>query len=109
MTKAEHLDTIAMEECNEVAQRISKAKRFGRYEVQPMQSLNNVERVVQEFHDLVAVLDLAGYITVDFEYGPAGVTLATLTLDRRLLFAKIEKINKYLEYAKACGTLQESK
>lgn len=58
MTRQEHLLTIAMEECAEVAQRISKAARFGLDEVQPGQAFTNRERVAQEFSDLVAVLDM---------------------------------------------------
>jgi hypothetical protein len=40
MTRDEHLMTIAMEECAEVAQRVSKAVRFGMEEIQPGQPLN---------------------------------------------------------------------
>ena len=57
MNRHEHLATTATEECGEVAQRISKALRFGWSEVQPGQPLNNAERIVQEFHDLYAMLD----------------------------------------------------
>lgn len=46
-----HLGKIA-EEAVEVAQRALKAQQFGLGEVQPGQDLDNLERLVDEFHDL---------------------------------------------------------
>jgi len=43
------------EECNEVAQRCMKALRFGVQEVQPGQELTNIERIAQEFGDVMCV------------------------------------------------------
>ena len=43
------------EECSEVAQRISKALRFGLEEIQPGQDLKNSERIYQEMSDLLTV------------------------------------------------------
>jgi hypothetical protein len=57
VNRAEYLLTVAGEEAVEVAQRVSKALRFGLTEVQPGQSLNNAERIVEEFHQLYAMLD----------------------------------------------------
>jgi len=57
MNRLEHIAVTAMEEADEVSQRISKALRFGWQEVQPGQPLNNAERIVQEFHDLFTMLD----------------------------------------------------
>jgi hypothetical protein len=57
MNRIEHLLTTTGEEANEVAQRVSKALRFGLNEVQPDQPLTNAERLVDEFHDLYAMLD----------------------------------------------------
>jgi hypothetical protein len=51
-----HLCKIA-EECNEVAQRALKAQQFGLGETQPGQGLNNLERLVDEFHDLFVTFD----------------------------------------------------
>ena len=72
MTRDEHLLTIAMEECVEVAQRLSKALRFGLEEVQATashgvttgaadESLTNRARIELEFIDLIAVLEMAGF------------------------------------------------
>lgn len=60
MTRREHLLTIAMEECNEVAQRLSKALRFGENEIQPGQEFPNDYRVLIEYNDLIAVLRMLG-------------------------------------------------
>ena len=51
-----HLCKIA-EECAEVAQRALKAQQFGLGEVQSGQALNNLERLVLEFHDLAVTFD----------------------------------------------------
>lgn len=51
-----HLCKIA-EECTEVAQRALKAQQFGLGETQPGQGLNNLERLVSEFHDLFVTFD----------------------------------------------------
>ena len=58
MNRLEHLLTIGAEECAEVAQRISKALRFGLEEVQPGQLLDNAERIREEFTDLCATLQM---------------------------------------------------
>ena len=59
-----HLCKIA-EECTEVAQRALKAQQFGLGEVQPGQDQSNLERLVDEFHDLYSTLhnfaDLIGF------------------------------------------------
>lgn len=49
--------TILMEECAEVIQRASKAKRFGLAEVQPGQPYTNSYRLALEIGDIFAVVD----------------------------------------------------
>ena len=95
MTRAEHLLTIAAEECAEVAQRCSKANRFGMAEVEPGQALNNRDRIVLEFAHLIGVLDMMG-ITVD------GVNMASLEAAKRF------KVEQFLNYSRQCGTLTEA-
>lgn len=92
MTRQEHLLIRAMEECAEVAQRISKALVFGLDEVQPGQPLTNRDRVVAEYTDLVAVMEMAGF--------PLAV------VNGRRVDEKIAKVEKYLRYSEQCGTLQ---
>lgn len=99
MNRREHLLTISVEECGEVAQRLTKLLRFGPDEVQPdehanPEKLTNRERVLREYADLVGVLEMAGF-SVD-------------ELDGAWIDAKKSKVAKYLEYSKAQGTLYDA-
>lgn len=102
MTREEHLLTIAAEECAEIAQRCSKALRFGMEQVQaqaghavtgdPDESLTNRDRIRKEFSDLAAVLEM-------IDVGPPL---------RRWMEQKKDKVEKFLAYSETCGTLTES-
>ena len=60
-----HLCKIA-EECTEVAQRALKAQQFGLGEIQPGQNLNNLDRLIGEFHDLFTTLqNFADHVSRD--------------------------------------------
>lgn len=93
MTRQEHLLTIAMEECCEVAHRLSKLLRFGGDEVQPGQLLTNRERVSEEFADLLAVLAMSG-IDVDSPWVHSAAD------------AKRRKVEHFLKYSAERGTLR---
>lgn len=93
MTEQEHLLTIVGEECAEVHQRCSKALRFGMKEVQPEQPLNNEERILQEFNDLVAAMELLFNDSIYNLISPYDVAL------------KKQKIAKYLGYSLELKTL----
>lgn len=98
MTRQEHLLTIAIEECNEVAQRLSKALRFGLEEIQPGQQLTNRERIRYEYSDLAAVLEM-----LDPATNGAGGKIHPpngMFMDR-----KREKVETFLTYSEQCGTL----
>lgn len=58
MTYDENLLVCLSEECDEVSQRACKAIRFGVDEVQEGQELSNAERIVYEFNDLFAVMEM---------------------------------------------------
>lgn len=58
MNRTDHLLVIVAEECAEVAQRATKALRFGLSEVQEGQPLNNAERLMEEYADLVGVIEM---------------------------------------------------
>lgn len=89
MNESEHLLCCLAEECAEVAQRVSKALRFGLDEVQPGQSLTNAERIVGELVDLNAVVVmLVTRMTIPPLPGAAGP-----------YEAKRAKVSKYLEYS----------
>ena len=93
MTRDEHLMTIAMEECAELAQRISKALRFGMGQVQPGQPFDNRERAIEEYAHLIAAMEMIG------------IPLAAVP--EEAIDAKREKVEKFLRYSeKLCGTIR---
>lgn len=96
MTRQDHLLVRAMEECNEVAQRISKALVFGMDEVQPGQPLTNQERIYAEYCDLRAVLGMAG---ID--------AWANTPRTRAAEALKVEKVERYLAYSATRGTVTQ--
>lgn len=99
MNRKEHLLTVAGEEALEVAHRISKAKRFGLAEVQPGQSLDNAQRILEEWHDLQASVELL----MDEGLLPK----PDPTVSAQAKQAKREKIERFLAYSRQCGTLTE--
>lgn len=94
MNRTEHLLSCLAEECAEVAQRASKALRFGLAEIQPGQELTNAQRIGQEFHDLLAVMEMLE------EAGALARPTDTHAIER-----KKAKILAYMEYAEQCGAL----
>lgn len=96
MSETEHLLTCLMEECNEVSQRVSKALRFGLDEKQEGQEKNNRERIIEEFYDLLGVVNLLLTRKIlDFIDEEAEDKIPK----------KAEKVKKYMEYAKQKGTI----
>lgn len=91
MTRTEHLLVILMEECAEVAQRASKAARFGLLECQPEQQENNLHRLIHELNDLVGVADM----------------IEPAWMDDRAIDAKQKKVETFLRYSETCGTLEQ--
>lgn len=89
MNDTEHFLTILGEECAETAQRASKAVRFGLAEIQPGQFEDNRRRLERELAELVAVSELLG-----------------LRIRQEDKDAKVEKVMKYMAYAREIGTLQ---
>lgn len=65
MNKQEYLLTCLAEECAEVAQRCTKALRFGINECQPGQELSNEERLNIELNDLFTICRLLSFEGVD--------------------------------------------
>ena len=97
MNRTEHLIACLAEECNEVAQRATKALRFGLDEIQPEQNLTNFERLFAEFTDLTAVM---GMLQEETNHR-ALVKLNDVA-------TKQEKVRKYMDYAESQGALQPS-
>ena len=96
MNRLEHLLTILGEECNEVAVRCSKAKRFGLLEVQPGQTLTNAQRIMAEVQDVYAALEMLSQMGA----------LDTMA-DFPAIDQKIDKVEKFLLYSRECGTLDQ--
>lgn len=95
MTRLEHLLTCLAEECAEVAQRSTKALRFGIDEVQPGQFLTNAERIREEVVDLFAVLGMLEEET--------GWSLLPNDIDGGR--DKRKKVEAFLRYSAEVGTL----
>lgn len=96
INQTEHLLICVAEECNEVAQRVSKALRFGLTEVQAGQDRTNAERIMDEFIDLTVVLAMlaaAGHLNMD----PSNM--------EPKLKAKVAKVEKYMTIAREQGML----
>lgn len=83
------------QECNEVAHRVSKAAQFGLDETQPEQPYTNKERLTQECTDLLAVIGIC--LADGIIFNPN---------DKTALIAKQAKIETYMDYARAYGTLE---
>lgn len=98
MNRQEHLLSCLAEECAEVGQCVSKALRFGLADAQPGQPLTNAERIVAEYTDLVAVMEML----VD----EGILDLGSETLRNLAIGAKTAKIEKYLDYAASVGALR---
>jgi NTP pyrophosphatase (non-canonical NTP hydrolase) len=97
MNRSEHLLSCLAEECAEVAQRVSKALRFGLQEIQPGQSLTNAERIEQELSDLIAVAAMLNEEDI----------LDMDGLDSEAVDRKQAKVEKFMVYAVEQGALTE--
>lgn len=100
MTRTEHLLTILSEECNETAQRVSKALRFSLEEVQPGQQigLDNAERILVEFFDAWAMIRMLT------DEGKLPMW-SDLSIESHVQSKKI-RVETYLRLSKENGTLQ---
>lgn len=98
MTRTEHLLTILAEECAEVAQRASKALRFGLDEVEPGQEATNAERLFEEYNHVRAV-----YTMLAWEHGFPDIDRGYVGHKQRE--EKERKVERFLAYSAECGTL----
>ena len=88
----EHLLTVLAEEAVEVAQRATKAMRFGLEEVQHGRICDNRERLMIELNELWAICEM----------------LDLAHVDREVIEDKKRRVLKYMEYAEQeCKTLSE--
>ena len=101
MNEIEHLLTILSEECAELAQRASKAARFGVMEVQAGQEETNATRLLREFYDVVAMMDMLEDADPTFFHG-VGTDHAFV---HGAIFGKKQRVRGYMNYARRLGTL----
>lgn len=95
MDRTEHLLTILAEECNEVAQRCTKALRFGLDDIEPGQPMPNRDRIVQEFNDLYALMEmLQAEDHID------------RVIDRMYIRNKTARVEEYLKLSEKNGCLR---
>lgn len=100
MNKQEYLLTHFSQELSEVNQRITKALLFGIDEKQPGQPFTNEERILQEWNDTVAVLEVLYELKI-FK------NIADIN-NRQQIAAKKEKMSKFMQYSVECGTLTQA-
>jgi hypothetical protein len=103
MTRTEHLLVILMEEAAEVAQRTSKALRFGLAEVEPGQERTNAERMNGELLDLYAVCAL---LVKEGALAPLMDVIVPPFVAAGIQ-TKQRKVEAYLRYSRECGTLTD--
>lgn len=83
----DELLTILMEECAEITQRASKAKRFGIDEKQPGDDRDNLFRMTEEIGDLFCVVE---------RLRKEGLFLPDVA--EKAMIRKDEKLKKYMRY-----------
>lgn len=97
LTERQQLLTILGEECNEVAQRVCKALRFGLYEVQPGQTMANEARIAYELCDVLGTIERLQSL---------GVLVGFPNPSADALQEKKDKINYFLQYAEDIGMVR---
>lgn len=96
MNRLDHLLVCLAEECSETAQRATKALRFGPEE-SPHESVpNNMELIVHEFNDIVAIMEMIR----DEGFLPAGEIISPLHIE-----LKKERVENMLIHSKECRRL----
>lgn len=98
MTSKENLMVVAMEECAEIQQEISKAIRFGVDNHHPNEPhIMNGQRIMREFHQLRAVMDMLVIkgIIPDFPE----------VEQNQIYRVKVDAIKKWEEYSKSVGAI----
>lgn len=98
MNHAENLMIVALEECAEVQQEISKALRFGVNNHHPeMPCKTNGERILKEFHQLRAVMDM---LVIQRIINPLSEEE-----QYKIYRDKVENVEKWEQYSKEIGQI----
>lgn len=98
MNRLEHYLSCLGEEGSEVAQRVSKALRFGLSEIQPDQPETNADRIVAELKDTIAVV-----MILQNEFGAIRNFFPSLAE----VAAKRDKIERHMAISRAQGVLSD--
>lgn len=96
MNVEQYLLTKVMEESSEIIERASKAQRFGLYQIQSDQDKTNCKRLIEEYLDLVAVLEMLDIIP-DWD----------ADVNMNFIEAKKKKILYYMEYSRLLNVLDK--
>ena len=99
MTRKQLLLIQLSEELSEVQVEISKAQRFGLDGINPTTKETNLNAIIREFTDILAVLDEILF--------SEQIMLLPISKKGEHYRNKRDKIVKYLEYSKAIGILNE--
>jgi hypothetical protein len=97
MKRSDHMLWNIAEECAEVAQRASKAARFGLSEVQSGQEFNNSERIMHEWADLCGAIE---------KMMEEGLLEMPKDFSNRIL-SKKKRFEEYLNISMKQGTLDK--
>ena len=94
MNRTEMLLVQLAEECAEVQQQCCKALRFGLQEIRPQDPETNSESITRELEDLEGIVHMLQEIK------------AVGYFKQENIDAKVEKVEKYLNYSICVGTLK---
>ncbi|WP_314062117.1 hypothetical protein [uncultured Vagococcus sp.] len=98
MKLKEYLTVVAMEECAEIQQVLSKALRFGFDDTHPNKpSDSNEAEILTEYYQLAAMIE-------ELQKQEILGTYSQDTIDR-IKVDKIDKVYHYMEYSKQKGLL----
>ena len=99
MRKNEYLALVAMEECAEIQQALSKAIRFGFDDHHPSKAdETNEEQLLTEFYQLTAMIEELQKQEI--------ITGFTQEKIKKVKQNKIEKVYRYMDYSKEKGLLE---
>lgn len=101
MTEIQYLLGKLAEEASELAQIALKTQQFGLNEQCPGLEFTNLQRIEQEFNDVLGVIKMI-YLLIDKD----GLADGNIYENKELIIAKISKVNKYMEYSKQLGMVE---
>jgi NTP pyrophosphatase (non-canonical NTP hydrolase) len=101
MTEIQYLLGKLAEEASELAQIALKTQQFGLNEQCPGLDLTNLERIEQEYNDVLGVINMI-YLLIDKD----GLADGNIYENKEQIHAKIVKVKKYMEYSRQLGMVE---